>query len=684
MSLRRKLLLVALAMLALPWAGWQFVRQMEVLLRQGQEQTLIASGKALARSLAAIKAELPPPGGALYVHALETPLQVDGYADDWLALRGYSQNLGPAQDAQKLKLTLAENAEWLYLLIEVRDTTRRRADAADVQGRQADRIELGLGRGTAERSYLIASAAPGSFDALARGIDGVGLPVTLGGEWQEDAAGYRVELRLPRAQRPERLSLRLVDAGGSAEQVIALDRLPLLAYSDALAGELAQFAPEATRVRLVSGEGWLLAESGELQAATAPARESAAQEPSVLARWSYRWLIAPALQGTAGLAERKPRLDAAELWQALSGVPSASWRAGASQGDVVLVAALPLQVRGETRGALVLEQINTALPLLTDSALQRLALVSVAALLLAGGVLFVFATWLSVRIRRLRDGAERALAADGRVQGRVPLTETRDELGDLARSFQQLLDAVGAYTDYLRTLASKLSHELHTPLAIVKSSLDNLEHHPISSDARAYVVRARDGVDRLTHIVRAMSESSRMERAIASADGEDFDLAEVVRGCAEAYRSLAAPRRIDCEVPVQPVPMHGAPELVAQALDKLFDNARSFTPETGWIRITLDTTPDGVLLRVANQGPELPLTMQGRLFDSLVSLREGASRGEAPHLGLGLYVVRLVAERHGGAAAAHNLASGDGVEFSLRLRGIARESAPAARRRTRH
>jgi len=677
MSLRRKLLLVALAMLALPWAGWQFVRQMEVLLRQGQEQTLIATGKALARSLAAINAELPQPGAALYVHELEAPLQIDGYADDWLELRGYSQNLGPVQDAQKLKLILAEDAAWFYLLAEVRDGTRRRADARDGQVQQADRIELSLGRGDAERSYLIASAAPGSFDAVPRGGDGAGLPVSLNGEWQEDAAGYRIELRLPRAQRPERLSLRLTDAGGSNDSVVTLDRLPLLAYSDALAAELAQFAPELTRTRLISGEGWLLAESGELATG---ADVPAAQQPSALARWSYRWLIAPSLQGTESLAQSRPRVDAAELWQALSGVPSASWRAGEGQGDVVLVAALPLQLRGEIRGALIVEQVNTALPLLTDAALQRLALVSIAALLLAGGVLFVFATWLSVRIRRLRDGAERALAADGRIQGRVPLTDTRDELGDLARSFQQLLDAVGAYTDYLRTLASKLSHELHTPLAIVKSSLDNLEHHPISSDARAYVVRARDGVDRLTHIVRAMSESSRMERAIASADGEDFDLAEVVRGCADAYRPLAAPRQVDCDVPEQRVPMHGAPELIAQALDKLFDNARSFTPESGWIRIALDTTPDGALLRVANQGPELPLAMQGRLFDSLVSLREGASRGEAPHLGLGLYVVRLVAERHGGSAAAHNLASGDGAEFTLRLRGMPREPALAAHR----
>ena len=62
MSLRFKLLLIALSTLALPLAGWLFVRQMEELLRQGQEQTLIASARALARSLDALKAELPPAG----------------------------------------------------------------------------------------------------------------------------------------------------------------------------------------------------------------------------------------------------------------------------------------------------------------------------------------------------------------------------------------------------------------------------------------------------------------------------------------------------------------------------------------------------------------------------------------------------------------------------------------------
>ena len=144
MSLRAKLMLVALSILVLPWAGWQFVRQMEVLLRQGQEQTLIASGKALARSLAAIGAELPPLGATLYVHALDVPVQIDGYGDEWAALRAYAQNLGPAQDAQKLKVLLGADAQWLNLMIDVRDTTRRRADAHDPDADRADHLTLTL------------------------------------------------------------------------------------------------------------------------------------------------------------------------------------------------------------------------------------------------------------------------------------------------------------------------------------------------------------------------------------------------------------------------------------------------------------------------------------------------------------------------------------------------------------
>ncbi len=229
----------------------------------------------------------------------------------------------------------------------------------------------------------------------------------------------------------------------------------------------------------------------------------------------------------------------------------------------------------------------------------------------------------------------RCVAMDGSIRP-LPLLDARDELGDLARSFARLLDEVGAYTDYLRTLASKLSHELQTPLAIVKSSLDNLDHQAMPASAAPYLARARGGAERLGAIVRAMSEASRMERAIAAAEGEDFDLAAVVRSYADASRPLVAPRRLESTLAATPeaggpVAMHGAPELIAQALDKLVDNARSFTPDDGWIRITLSTREDGAEIAVANSGPLLPPTMQDRLFDSLVSVRAStAARSVEP------------------------------------------------------
>jgi signal transduction histidine kinase len=121
------------------------------------------------------------------------------------------------------------------------------------------------------------------------------------------------------------------------------------------------------------------------------------------------------------------------------------------------------------------------------------------------------------------------------------------------------------------------------------------------------------------------------------------------------------------------VPFHGAPDLIAQALDKLFDNACSFTPDGRWIALSLQQRDGRVEVRVANAGPMLPAAMQERLFDSLVSVRERSARGgETPHLGLGLYIARLVAELHRGVAAAANLPDGDGVEFSLTMVGMPR------------
>ena len=114
--------------------------------------------------------------------------------------------------------------------------------------------------------------------------------------------------------------------------------------------------------------------------------------------------------------------------------------------------------------------------------------------------------------------------------------------------------------------------------------------------------------------------------------------------------------------------MRGAPELVAQMLDKLTDNARSFAPENG--KITISTTLDrrGATVIVGNDGPLLPDKLKDRLFHSLVSVRE--HQADHTHLGLGLHIVRLVAKAHRGVVGARNRSDGTGVEFWVRLRSM--------------
>jgi two-component system, OmpR family, sensor histidine kinase ChvG len=669
MNLRRKLLLVALCTLALPVAGWLYVRQMETLLREGQAQALVASARAVARSLVATGAALPQGAQGWYVQPAASPITVDGYGDDWAPLTPWSQPLGP-----RGSVLLAEDADGLYLYLQQRSSVRSRADADDAGALRADHAILELDRGETRLRYLLASAAPGPFSARLLDPPVPGWPDRLAGQWQEDGSGWRVELRLPGTLAVDRLGLGIHDAASGGDP-LAVDRRALWHYSRVLAQELAQLAPEETRARVLAPGGWLLAQSGRLQ--------TGGTQPGWFAALVYRALLASRVEDAAPWAQDVPRLELPELARARNGQPATAWREGETRASVVLGAAVPIGLPGQVRGVLLLEQASTTVPLLANRALLTLLLTSFGVLLVAGGILLWFATRLSLRLGRLRDAAERAQLADGRLdglfaQGRFPLTAAPDEIGDLARSFERLFEAIGGYTDYLRTLASKLSHELNTPLAIVKSSLDNLEHalqahNALPPEAQPYLVRARDGVARLGALVRAMSEASRMERAIAAADAEDVDLREVVRGCAEAYRPLVGARTLACELPAAPVPLHGAPELIAQALDKLLDNALSFTPPDGWLRLELTPCDDGAQITLANQGPLLPAAMQARLFDSLVSLRDKATPGDAPHLGLGLYVVRLVAERHGGSASAHNLEDGSGVAFTLRLRHMPRQ-----------
>jgi two-component system, OmpR family, sensor histidine kinase ChvG len=203
----------------------------------------------------------------------------------------------------------------------------------------------------------------------------------------------------------------------------------------------------------------------------------------------------------------------------------------------------------------------------------------------------------------------------------------------------------------------------------VRSSLDNLRLQALPDEARVYIERADEGLRRLATMLARMSEATRLEQALAATDKERFDAAAVVGGCVLGYRAANPGREIQWRSAPEPVPVLGAPDLLAQMLDKLVENALGFARPGTPVVVALTRHGRAAALSVSNQGPSLPEEMQGRLFESMVSVRPSRAQTAAgqPHLGLGLYIVRLIAGFHGGSAAAHDRPDGDGVIVTVSL-----------------
>jgi two-component system, OmpR family, sensor histidine kinase ChvG len=363
-------------------------------------------------------------------------------------------------------------------------------------------------------------------------------------------------------------------------------------------------------------------------------------------------------------------LPAREIDGALAGILTIDRRLTPDGKAIIVSAAHPIWVGDQVRGAVIVEETTNAVLVERNRAFERLFSIVLATLLVGSVALTLFASRLSARIRRLRDEAEAAIDEHGRVRGAVAASAAGDEIGDLSRSFSSVLSRLGQYASYQQNMASRLSHELRTPVAVVRSSLDNLRLAALPDEARVYIERAQLGLNRLTHILTRMTEATRLEQSLGDAERERFDLTKVVAGSVDGYRIAYPARTIMLEVPGDEIAVIGAPDLIAQMLDKLVANAVEFAINDAPIVVRLSRieVPIGtqVELAVTNVGSPLPEAMQGRLFDSMVSVRT-EHVGNEPHLGLGLYIVRLIAEVHGGSVRAENRDDGRGVVVTVTL-----------------
>lgn len=632
MRLRRQLFLLGLVTLALPVAAWLYLVDLESRLRATEGNAIAMVGAALAGGLGGQSGPAPASsttGTPLLVTEGER-IAVDGSLIDWAGETDRWQQLDLGE--YRLELAMNDFGAHSYLAATV---SRRDGSAID-----APLFQLSSADGGGETvSYPIATGTPGPFIAAAQQQQ---ARRNIYGHVERGGDTLRWEARLPR--RPDNQTLRLMLNGDAVE-------LRLLRGDPGRATALNRILPPGFRAWLTSPEGWVLAQSFN-HSATPPG-----DQLPWLHGWFqaliYRHLIAPSIGAGTPLATPRFRIPP----QAPGNI---HWLAHVTAGTTVARLHQPL-VGG---GWLVLERESASLVRQTVDGFFALMTTTGLTLLLIAVTLVGYAGWLSRRIRRLSRAARRA-SDDGDNSIQLPGVTARDELGDLARGLQTALNDIRGYNQYLRTLADKLAHELRTPVAVVRGSLDNLAPFPLPAEAEPFVQRAKDGADRLRRMLQALSEARQLEQAIAAESPEPCDLAEVVSGVFAGYRQIHPDFDWQLHIGDGDYRQPGLPDLVAQALEKLIDNAVGFTPEGKRIALFLDRHDDAVRIRLENHGPALPARMREHLFDSLVSMRE--DRGDQPHLGLGLYIARLVAERHGGGIAADDLPDGRGVVFTLTL-----------------
>jgi len=543
-SLRTKLALVTLVLLALPWAGYRYVREMERFLLEGQEQALLATARAVATAL----------------HD-----------------RPRLMRARPSRDSE--------------LRREAEEELRR----------------LAAERGEAPEEPTPESGASAIIDR------------------EQSAARREIE--------------------EVAEILHGVERT-------------------TSRIWVVTRNLRVLALAGSLR------REGGAAEETSLQRALGLLIPRPHEDFEDAIAD-DALANGREIAGALQGRPGFRLRNTPDGKAVIVSAAHPIWNGDEVVGAVVAEESTNPILSVRSAALERLLVLTLAVFGVAAAVLIGFATRISTRIRRLRDEAETAIDAHGRLAHLVTAQNAGDEIGDLSRSFSAMLAKLAQHHAYLESMASRLSHELRTPIAVVRSSLENLKLAP--SDARVYIERAEAGLARLATILTRMSEASRLEQGLASLERERFDLAAVVSGCVEGYRLAYPDRPFELALPREAAGVRGSPDLAAQLLDKLVANAVDFSrgrPGPVRVRLALDGAGHAILA-VANKGPLLPEAARGKLFEAMVSVRgeraPESGSGE-PHLGLGLYVARLIAEFHGGTIAAENLPAGDGVAVTASFR----------------
>ncbi len=657
--------------------------QAQSMLRTAQGISVIFNGREdLFENLAIDSEDYEP----IYATPLLRPARLDGEALEWQGRAERTYHFGREQSGDaSFTISIGERDNAIYCYMRVRDDLRIYRDARILRLDNSDQVRLDFLRYDGRPARLaITSTGPGIVTAYdmdeAWQFAQSGRPENRVRGWlRETEEGFALEFRVPTELLAESTTIGFSfvdvdDAQGRNIRAIT-QSLPttgrssfnlVLLKSTELLNILEGLGFSDARVSVIDADRRLRAASGVVSRDLAQPDSEGAFAPAAWLREVFRGTHEDQLDTQASEA-----IAAEVIQSALAGAPSVERRHHALGFEVITAAYPIVSAASGVLGAVLVEQSTDRTLAMQSQAIDRLFGLVLATFVLVMLALFAFAARLAWRIGHLRRDTGRAIDEFGRFQT-VKLKreqKTGDEIGDLARSISTMLSDLQRYTGFLERMPRTLRHEIHNPLNTLSTSLENLSDEVEGARNSKYLAAARRGVARIGAILQGLADAASLEESLKSEKPESCDIAALIAnyvhntnnnhrhhdGPGREFRYRGANRGVIANIPDY---------RVEQILDKLIDNAIDFGREDSPILVALNRHEGYLRVIVANRGPVLPAFVAESLFDSMVSHRETQDK---LHFGLGLYIVRIIAEYHGGRALALNLIDGSGVMLIVEL-----------------
>jgi len=314
------------------------------------------------------------------------------------------------------------------------------------------------------------------------------------------------------------------------------------------------------------------------------------------------------------------------------------------------VYARPLSAAGRTFILIVLQSLHPQHELLGDIRNSFLGIIPVALLFAALGGYFLARKSLAP-VALMASKARTIGAAN--LHDRLGVSNPRDELGQLAISFNELLDRLEASFERQRRFIADASHELRTPVAILRGESEVTLSRPDRSPAeyREALSILRDESQRLAHIVEDLFTLTRADAGQYPITPRDFYLDELASDVLRHARSLALAKEITLSPSIEPeLLFHGDESLIRRLLLNLLDNAIKYTPQGGKVTLVCKKQSAQYVINVTDSGPGIPSDLQPRIFERFFRADKARSRSETDGggAGLGLSIARWIAEAHHG------------------------------------